>query len=63
MRINKNILVSKFLIILEMSKSKRLINDVSSSSDDSDIGEVLIGNEEELDDHEKHLENLVFGIN
>jgi hypothetical protein len=46
-----------------MSKSKRLINDVSSSSDDSDIGEVLIGNEEELDDHEKHLENLVFGIN
>jgi hypothetical protein len=46
-----------------MSKSKRLINDVSSSSDDSDIGEVLIDNEEELDDHEKHLENLVFGIN
>ncbi len=46
-----------------MSKSKRLINDVSSSSDVSDTGEVLIDNEEELDDHEKHLENLVFGIN
>ena len=44
-----------------MFKSKR---ELKSSEDEDEDAEIVINekDEEELDDHEKHLENLVFGV-